>query len=666
MLKNNMGYINTKSLKIPPILIAAIVFLFSPSNTPYSNAETVNFEISGEICGIEKPCELEYDGCGNVINECDCIDEYDGCGNIVKECDKDEKCVTVNYFGDHFIMAMMLNRWWCRWTYYSPPSITYSYSSIYYVNRNNEWIALPDINGTIFAGEEVRVELPENPNNYVGLSTEAEWIGGPGWYWDTPQPYFRDTFDWSGINVCDGTNATGLVGWSGARLNAPTIFKNPTESLVGTGFSCNGTTCTAPTTPGAYTLVHHVAETEARQRYYQNCSPITHYTPNCDEAIEELCEDYDMLGSICSCPQGGGCGGFFGYVPASGGVLESSAIIPAWSNEGNPSTIVTVIDDNGAPQVTVSSSTDIARPNEEVRVDCDVYDANASDKIARIRWICTNQLGQQVDCSFGSDGNWYGTDYTKNIPESETSNPYKDTVNFKASAIEDYTVSCEAWDNAINPLSSTGSTGIRITEDGTEDGEGVEDQSSFCTAFVDGEKNKTICNEPGLSVSFESYLFELSGPRYFWKCNPSDLLEEGGENRTCNYPLGTHSPELMILDDEGKLTICNSMPVVNIIDTKTCAVKVRKSDSDDEYTSELGIDIEEKVEAMIELQCIDGDTIDWTLDNEEGDSVEISPDKTKLEASFLRGSGTIDAVVDGVNCEEAVINATEEFRWGTL
>jgi len=152
---------------------------------------------------------------------------------------------------------------------------------------------------------------------------------------------------------------------------------------------------------------------------------------------------------------------YYGQCSGSGATIAPpEAAIPAISSNVN----LHVVNRAPVPNVTVSKNP--IATGEEITAVCDIVDPDScADKIARVKWSCVDSKDVATNCAFLKTGTnqWTAGSITNDILISERSNPYRATARFRASLLESYAVTCEAWDDdAVNPLSGTAVTGVTV------------------------------------------------------------------------------------------------------------------------------------------------------------------------------------------------------------
>ncbi|MFH1183245.1 MAG: hypothetical protein V1690_03215 [Candidatus Moraniibacteriota bacterium] len=334
---------------------------------------------------------------------------------------------------------------------------------------------------------------------------------------------------------------------------------------------------------------------------------------------------------------------------------------------------------NRAPVPTVSFAKNPIAPNEEVNVTCDIVDPDeCSDKIAKVKWTCTDSNGQSNNCLLWKEqtGVWNTGSAVQEMIASERSNPYRATAMFKAGVSGNYAVTCEAWDDDVeNPLSGTGINGITVAQNCVADGicnincpadpdcdyGVVSSKSSFCALLSDSGET-TICDGKG-SINYKAYFSDLEPQSYQWKCSKNGTVKTSTTpNVSCDYDQpGTYLPSLSIVSADGKETACVTQTSATVASDSKCKVEVRKAGSGDEYSSSVNIQSGDTIEAKIIRQCLKGGKVSWNITDETVNQVKVkinSGGDRPVQASITQDNGQTTV------CGEADLSVKEKIQWG--
>lgn len=389
---------------------------------------------------------------------------------------------------------------------------------------------------------------------------------------------------------------------------------------------------------------------------------------------------------------------YFGQCRGYGAVMNTpEAVVPAVTSN----TRVTIV--NHAPTPTVSFEKNPININEETNVTCDVVDPDeCSDKIAKIKWTCTDSNGQSDDCYFLKQGaeNWRQGSTTQNIDFSEQSNPYRAVAEFRAAQAGSYAVTCEAIDNdANNPLGGTGIAGVQVV--GKCGGDGICNpdcnpvdpdcshcgsdsvcvqgcdpvdsdcgvvavHSSYCALLAEeGGSSIDICDNAG-EAKYTAYFSGIDPAAYKWKCSADQSTQDSTKsNVTCSYnSSGSYLPSLAIVDKNGKETQCVTQTSTTVIKDSKCSVHVRKAGSEDDYKNNIVLGIADQLEAVVNKQCLKEGNIKWDISNAR--IVSQNGNSAKLEFNSA-GSSQVKAQIiapDGkaTDCGEADVDIKEKVQ----
>lgn len=312
---------------------------------------------------------------------------------------------------------------------------------------------------------------------------------------------------------------------------------------------------------------------------------------------------------------------------------------------------------NRPPVATVSFDKNLIAPNEEVKVTCDVVDPDeCSDKIAKVKWTCTDSSGNSQNCSLAKEnsGVFNAGGFTQNFSSSEQADPLRATAVFKAGSVGGYSVSCEATDNdANNPLSGTGINGVSVVQEGV-----AAVHSSYC-AVISGSgegSTSTICNGAG-EAKYQAYSSGIDPKTYKWRCSSdSQVQESDSPNITCSYPnTGSYLPALSIVDKSGNETQCVTQTSTKVTSAGKCNIEVNGDN----------IDISDQVEATLNKECLDNGVANWIIN---GGNIVSQNGNTVTIGFNSGGSKNIGAQIktpDGktTDCGAVQVNVTEKMRW---
>lgn len=316
---------------------------------------------------------------------------------------------------------------------------------------------------------------------------------------------------------------------------------------------------------------------------------------------------------------------------------------------------------NRAPIVNVSFAKSTIAPDESVQVTCDAVDPDSCvDKIVKIKWNCFDYQGKQVNCFFlDSNEVWRANTLTQELSDTQASNPYRATANFKATVSGGYAVSCEATDNdANNPLSGLGIAGVAVGNGGE-----VPASMKFCAVISDEGSNQTLCGNSA-KVNYTAYQSGITPDQYEWKCSNSDTAQLGDANKQCNYSnSGTYSPSLRIHDQVSNQWVdCVTQSETKITNQQKCKVGLRKAGTTDEFASQLSIKMGDEAEAKVTRECMDKGNITWNVQN--GQTIgDTNKETIKLKFNAA-GIGTVKANTQGVDCDQAQADVKETLQFG--
>lgn len=370
---------------------------------------------------------------------------------------------------------------------------------------------------------------------------------------------------------------------------------------------------------------------------------------------------------------------YFGQCRGYGATINTPEVsVPAVTSNNN----LTVL--NLPPVANVSFEKDSIIPDGEVNVTCDIVDPDeCSDKIAKVKWTCSDSNGNSSNCSFlkTETNQWARGTFTDYIDSSKQNNPYRATTKFKASQIGNYAVTCEATDNDINnPLTGTGIAGIRVVQGCEPDGicnpncpndpdcGVVPAASTYCAVISpNGGSNNTVCGST--SAQYKAYSSGIEPQTYKWKCSSADLVKETATpDFTCNYSgKGIYTPSLSIVGKDGKETQCVSQVNTEITDQSSCQTQVRKAGTKDDFVSSLTILAEDKVEARITLKCLKGGTASWNVSN--GTILNQQGDTSKIQFNSSAAFGQVKATItdkqgSNIVCGSSNIEIKEKIQFG--
>lgn len=332
---------------------------------------------------------------------------------------------------------------------------------------------------------------------------------------------------------------------------------------------------------------------------------------------------------------------------------------------------------NRPPVPLVSFTKNSINVNDEVNVTCDIVDPDeCSDKIAKIKWTCTDSNGNSGNCLIwkAGTGAWSTGSTTQELVSGEKANPFRATAMFKASQAGTYAVTCEAWDDdATNPLSGTGIAGISVgscLEDGYCNANCPNDpdcgvvpySSGYCAVLSDSDSGTTVCGEKG-SVEYKAYVSGINAQSYRWKCSENDPVRTSPEaSINCEYAKpGTYLPSLSIVRADGKEINCVTQTSAEVSNTSKCKVEARRAGSGDEYSSSVNLQVGDTVEAKVTRQCLSGGKVNWSITDETGDLAKVKLGETgekPLQASITQDNGQT------VVCSEADLSIKEKVQWG--
>jgi hypothetical protein len=369
---------------------------------------------------------------------------------------------------------------------------------------------------------------------------------------------------------------------------------------------------------------------------------------------------------------------YFGQCRGFGATINTPEVaVPAVTSN----TSVTVV--NRPPVVTVSFAKNPIAPNEEVNVTCDIVDPDeCSDKIAKVKWTCTDSNGNSGNCMLWREqtGIWNTGSTVQELITSERANPFRATAMFKASVAGSYAVTCEAWDDdPVNPLSGTGISGITVAQNCGADGicnascpadpdcnyGEIPASSTYCAVISDSSET-TICDGKG-SMEYKAYVSGFKPQSYEWRCidtqtNPEPSPAENSDTITCGYDKpDTYLPSLSIVDDKGVSRRCVTQTSAEVTSSSKCKVEVRKADSGDEYSPSVNIQGGDTIEAKVARLCLKGGKVNWSITDETSDLVKVkinSAGDKPVQASITQDNGQT------IVCTEADLSVKEKIQWG--
>lgn len=241
-----------------------------------------------------------------------------------------------------------------------------------------------------------------------------------------------------------------------------------------------------------------------------------------------------------------------------------------------------------------------------------------------------------------------------------------------------------AWSAGADATSIEGNPGLGwinfskkyVGLENTGDEGVVPASSKFCTALIDENGKNNTCNSNGGftgNFSFKAYqsgitLNPLDPDKNFqWICKNGEAPKTG-EKVVCNYrDTGTYTPELKIFDETAQQWIsCASQASVKVTDKAECSVSVRKSGPADngDYENNLNVSQEDKIEAKINRQCLDGGIVEWSVTGgskttENGDIATFKP----MDGSLVKVSAEIIKNGKAVKCDPAGVSVKQSVRW---
>jgi hypothetical protein len=608
-----------------------------------------------------------------------------------------------------------------------PTKLDYSYAITYQVYRDGVWKPLADLGNRVNYGEQIKAVLTKT----------AEWRGMSGTFYDTPAAHFKDSFDWSGLQGCymddyfgeaeitnNSENArwlrwglldsSGHLGYQGARLLAPTIFKNPPVNIVPAtsgGFTCSGATCTAPSTGGTYTIKTQVGATEARQQFYILLqSPSGYWYSACNYPGSGFPEAPSGQADYWSCKNQGK---LLGCMPATtvrsgssskdfgSGPVEASAFIPGWPANGCTDTDVTITVGPGtAPNVTVTPENSTPLENAEVNVTCTAINPTGlTDKIVQIKWSCLNNTSNtSIDCAIFNGTSWItGSDYVIDIPSVSQSTTYTSVVKAKSALKGSYTIKC----SATTAASATG-TGSAPFDVGACYDDGVCNQScsydpdcckapyckDYCASYgincggviaanscqvirttppMTGNPEKPDTVKPNGDVNYTAKVSGINPTGYVWYCDKNGGITANNNNnastdsQTCKYANEgtTYEPKTFYKDEKGNTQRCTNASGVGITvggvkAVTSCNVLV-KGPKDSNFTRSTTISQSDSVDIKVDTGTgTRQNPVIWKFNGNESNDGNGS-----LSQSFNTDT-KVEAEVDGKTCAPANVKVTEE------
>lgn len=346
---------------------------------------------------------------------------------------------------------------------------------------------------------------------------------------------------------------------------------------------------------------------------------------------------------------------------------------------------------NRPPVPTVSFAKNPIAPNEEVDVTCDIVDPDeCSDKITKVKWICTDSNGLSTNCSLwkAGTGEWTTGTTTQDIVSSEQTNPFRANAKFRATIAGNYAVTCEATDNdANNPLTGTGIAGITVVENCLQDGicnascpsdpdcGVIPAKTGYCALLSQDEgSDKTLCDESEKS-NYVAYTSGFEPLSYQWKCDSSDkdFTPTSKAEFSCSYQYdtngnNTHLPVLQITYKGGSQPFeCVTQTQTTVAKEGKCKVEVAKKGSS-EYKSEIDITSGEQVNARIDKECVKSGSTTWEFVNGSTDKKD-NDTATEINFNVSATAGQVKAQIttqDGTTttCDEAEVNIKEKVKFG--
>lgn len=319
---------------------------------------------------------------------------------------------------------------------------------------------------------------------------------------------------------------------------------------------------------------------------------------------------------------------------------------------------------NRPPVASVRFAKDPIAPDEAVQVTCDIVDPdNCVDKIVKVKWTCFNDQGQQTNCFFlDNNGIWKLGSTTENIPETTATNPYRSTTTFRGTQIGGYAVTCEASDNDVNTASTGyGVAGVAVCNNC---GGQVSAHMKFCAILSDEGTNKTVCGDSA-KVDYNAYQSGIDPDQYEWKCDSKNTsYTPGSSSYQCDYTAGEYNPALRVHDKTTNEWVnCASQTKTKISSNGSCAVGLRVSGSNDDFSPSIETNTGNELEAKISRECLAKGDITWTISN----GTKISEDKEKetIKLTFnAAGIGKVQASVQDVTCEQAQATVKDKIQWG--
>ena len=332
---------------------------------------------------------------------------------------------------------------------------------------------------------------------------------------------------------------------------------------------------------------------------------------------------------------------------------------------------------NLPPQTQLTLSKNQISPSETIELRCEATDPDCTsspqnqDKIARIIWRCFNSSNEPVSCFFNDNGAWTEGLVSKDIPLSEMANSYSDTINFRASKEEGYSITCEATDDdANNPMTGMDMEVVQV-------GGGAIPAGSCSLIKTNPQEDPIEKNTP---VTYFAKLMGGVDPiSYTWYCdnisNEGETINSSSRelNKTCNNydeEGKTYRPKLIFNLPGNKTVECNNgvnakatVEKAGVVGITACIVKVA-TENNVPVSNEIQSNLNEKINAELTYfgQKDNNTSIVWKVD---GQTLQ-NEDKTRLLEYTFNSEGThkIEAKMNNVDCEPAFVSIKGSMKWG--